>query len=448
MSEQRKIKFALYIVGTGMHISSWRLPQAQADASINVQFYQNIAQIAEYGKFDAAFIADSLAIDDTSHSQILNRFDPVVLITAIAQATKKIGVVATASTTYNETFNLARQFASVDIISQGRAGWNLVTTADATGKTALNFSRKQNVKHDDRYKIAEEFVDVVKGLWDSWEDDAFIRNKETGAFYDKSKVHDLNYEGTYFQVKGPLNIARSPQGQPVIFQAGSSVPGQRLAARTADAVFCHKKSFEDAQQFYRTLKAQLAAFGRSKNDLVIMEGISPIIGRTQEEADEKLDQLNHYTIQEQALKFLSGYVGNVDLTRYSLDTKASEVAWKPVDSIQSDFETIQKIIQEEDLTVGELYQRVSNVASDRSFVGTPEKVANTIEKWFTEKAADGFIFIPPVLPNSLTDFVEQVVPILQERGLYRTEYEGATLRENLGLSFAENRYTLGRQGVR
>lgn len=443
--QQRKIKFALYIVGTGMHLSSWRLPQAQANASIDIGFYQKIAQLAERAKIDTVFIADSLAIDDTSHSQILNRFDPVVLITAIAQATKKIGIVATASTTYNQPFNLARQFASVDIISGGRAGWNLVTTADATGKTALNFSREHNVRHDDRYKIAEEFIDVAEGLWDSWEDDAFIRNKETGKFYDQSKVHDLNYRGKYFQVKGPLNIARSPQGHPVIFQAGSSKPGQKLAARVAEAVFSHKKSFEEAQKFYHSLKSQLADFGRKESDLLILEGISPIIGRTQEEADEKIKKLNRYTIQKQALQFLSGYVGNVDLTQYSLETKASEVAWKTVDSIQSDFETIQRIIREEDPTVGELYERVSNVASDQSFVGTAGKIADTIEKWFTERAADGFVLIPPVLPDDLNDFIEQVIPILQKRGLFRTEYEGTTLRENLGLPFAENRYTLRRQ---
>lgn len=211
-----------------MHIGSWRLPQAQADASIDVGFYKKIALEAERGLFDAAFIADSLAIDENSHSQILNRFDPTVLITAIAGATTHIGVVATASTTYNEPYTLARQFASVDIISGGRAGWNVVTTADATGLTALNFSRKEHTLHDDRYKIAEEFIDVVKGLWDSWEEDAFIRNKETGQFYDPDKVHLLNYEGEFFQVRGPLNIGRTPQGHPVLFQLAHPYPDRSL----------------------------------------------------------------------------------------------------------------------------------------------------------------------------------------------------------------------------
>ncbi|MBJ6360215.1 LLM class flavin-dependent oxidoreductase [Paenibacillus sp. GCM10012307] len=441
MSAARQIKIGLYTVGTGMHIGSWRLPQAQADASIDVDFYKKIALEAERGLLDAVFIADSLAIDENSHSQILNRFDPTVLITAIAGATKHIGVVATASTTYNEPYNLARQFSSVDIISGGRAGWNVVTTADATGLTALNYSRKEHVLHDDRYKIAEEFIDVVKGLWDSWEEDAFIRNKETGQFYDPDKVHLLNYEGEFFQVRGPLNIGRTPQGHPVLFQAGASLPGQELAARTAEAIFSHKKSFEDARSYYQELKGRMAKYGRKENELLILQGISPIIGRTQEEADEKADKLEATVIQEQALRFLSGYVGNVDLTSYSLDTPATEVAWREVNSIQSDYELIQKIIREENLTVGELYTRISNVATNRSLRGTPEQVADTLTYWFENGACDGFIFIPPALPDSLTDFVDLVVPILQERGIYRTEYTGTTLREHLGLAIPENRYT-------
>ncbi|MFC3748581.1 LLM class flavin-dependent oxidoreductase [Paenibacillus sp. GCM10012306] len=440
MSAKRQIKIGLYIVGTGMHIGSWRLPQAQADASIDVGFYKKIAQEAERGLFDAAFIADSLAVDENSHSQILNRFDPTILITAIAGATSHIGVVATASTTYNQPYNLARQFASVDIISGGRAGWNVVTTADATGLTALNFSRKEHLLHDDRYKVAEEFIDVVKGLWDSWEEDAFIRNKETGEFYNPDKVHLLNYEGEFFQVRGPLNIGRTPQGHPVLFQAGSSNPGQELAARTAEVVFSHKKSFEEAKDFYKELKGRMSKYGRSEDELLILQGISPIIGRTEAEAAEKAALLDSTVIQEQALRFLSGYVGNVDLTAYSLDTPASQVAWKEVNSIQSDFDRIQKIIREEDLTIGELYSKISNVSSDESLRGTPEQVADTLTYWFENGAADGFIFVPPALPDSLADFVELVVPILQERGIYRTEYDSTTLRGHLGLSVPVNRY--------
>ncbi len=279
---KRQIKLAAYLIGTGMHVASWRHPLSSPNASIDVKALQKLAQIAERGKFDLAFVADSLAINHESHPQILNRFDPVVLITALASATEKIGIGATASTTYNEPFTLARQFSSVDHVSGGRAAWNVVTTADATGQTALNFSREQHWEHDHRYERAEEFVDVVKGLWDSWEDDAFTYNKETGEFYDQDKVHELHYKGRYFSVKGPLNIARSVQGQPVIIQAGASIPGQRLAARTAEVVFTHWDNIEDSKQFYRKLKSQLVDFGRSENELHILHGISPIVGETRE----------------------------------------------------------------------------------------------------------------------------------------------------------------------
>ncbi|MGN7280122.1 LLM class flavin-dependent oxidoreductase [Bacillus altitudinis] len=436
----KEMKLAVYLVGSGMHLGSWRLPHVQADASIDVNFYRKMALKAEEGKLDAVFIADSLAIDENSHPHILNRFDPAVLITAMGAATNRIGVVATASTTYSEPYVLARQFASIDHATGGRAGWNVVTTADATGRTAQNFGRTSHVKHDDRYQMAEEFIDVVQGLWDSWEDDAFIRDKKTGQFYDEQKVHPIHHKGTYFQVRGPLNIGRTPQGQPVIFQAGSSEPGQQFAARTAEVVFSHKKDLQSAQAFYKELKERLPQFGRRPNELHILQGISPVIGRTKKEAQEKKRQLNEALLPEQALKFLSGYVGNVDLTAYSPDTPAKEVAWKKVDSIQSDFETIMRIIHEQNPTVGELYAKVSNAASHDRWIGTPEQIADEMEKWVDVGAADGFMLIPAVLPDTLKDFVELVVPILQERKLFRTDYKGHTLREHLGLRVPVNRY--------
>ena len=260
MTQTRQIKLAAYLIGTGMHVSSWRHLVSNPNASIDVKALQKLAQIAEKGKFDIAFIADSLAINHESHPQILNRFDPIVLITAMAAATEKIGIGATASTTYSEPYVLARQFASVDHISDGRTGWNVVTTADATGETALNFSRDQHWEHDHRYERAEEFIDVVQGLWDSWEDDAFVYNKETGQFYDPNKVHELHYKGNFFSVKGPLNIARSQQGQPVIIQAGSSIPGQRLAARTAEVVFTHRDNIEESKQLLSKIKIAAKGF--------------------------------------------------------------------------------------------------------------------------------------------------------------------------------------------
>lgn len=440
MTTKRQIKLAAYLVGSGMHVASWRHPEANPAASIDVRELQKQAQIAERGKFDIAFIADSLAINHESHPQILNRFDPIVLITALAQATTHIGVGATATTTYSEPYTLARQFASVDHLSGGRAGWNVVTTADATGETALNYSRTTHWEHDERYKRAEEFVDVVQGLWDSWEDDAFIYNKETGQFYDKEKVHELHFKGKYLSVKGPLNIARSIQGQPVIIQAGASEPGQRLAARTAEVVFTHWDTLEQSKQHYKKLKAQLAEFGRSEDELHILHGISPIIGETEEKALQKYEELQSLIDPYEGLKFVSGYMGNVDFSQYSLDTPAKDVKFPYVNSIQSNFNEMKQIIEEENLTVGDLYTRFFGAAKKDEFVGTPVQVADALEKWFTEKATDGFMIQFPLLPKGLEDFVDQVVPILQERGLFRTAYEGSTLREHLGLKKPENRF--------
>ncbi|MGG3574310.1 LLM class flavin-dependent oxidoreductase [Bacillus gobiensis] len=440
MTTARKMKLAAYLIGTGMHVASWRHPDSKPNASIDPSYYKMLAQIAEKGKFDIAFIADSLAVNAESHPQILNRFDPIVIITAMATATEKIGIAATASTTYNEPYTLARQFASVDHVSGGRAGWNVVTTADATGETALNFSRENHWEHDHRYERAEEFLDVVKGLWDSWEDDAFIYNKESGKFFDQNKVHELHYKGKYFSVKGPLNIARSSQGQPVIIQAGSSEPGQRLAARTAEVVFAHRDNIEEAKSFYKELKARLPEYGRTEDELHILHGISPIVGETEEKALQKYYDLQKLVDPYEGLKFVSGYMGNVDFTKYSLDTPASEVEFPPVNSIQSQFTEMKKIIEEENLTIGDLYTRFFGAARRDGFVGTPAQIADEMEKWFTEKAADGFMVQFPLLPDGLNDFVNLVIPILQERGLFRLDYEGDTLRDHLDLNKPNNQF--------
>jgi N-acetyl-S-(2-succino)cysteine monooxygenase len=444
MSQNRQIKLAAYLIGTGMHVASWRHPEANPNASIDVKAFQKLAQIAEKGKFDLAFVADSLAINHESHPQILNRFDPTVLITAIAAATEKIGVGATASTTYSEPYVLARQFASVDHISNGRAAWNLVTTSDATGETALNFSRENHWKHDQRYERAEEFVDVVQGLWDSWEDDAFTYNKETGEFYNKDKVHEINFRGKYFSIKGPLNIARSKQGQPVIVQAGASEPGQRLAARVAEVVFVHWDSIEEAKSFYKKLKSQLKEFGRKEDELAILHGISPIVGETEAIALQKYQALQNLIDPYECLKFVSGYMGNVDFSKYDLKTPAREVEYPIVNSIQSHFNEMKRIIVEEDIKVGDLYSRFFGPARRDAFVGTPIQVADEIERWFLGKAADGFMLQFPLYPNDLEDFVRLVVPILQERGLFRLDYQGDTLRDHLGLKKPLNRFTRAR----
>lgn len=442
MGKDRQMIIGAYLVGSGMHVSSWRHPQGSPDASIDVHALIEQAQIAEKGKFDFVFSADSLAINYESHPQIVNRFDPIVLSTALAGATKKIGIAATASTTYSEPYVLARQFASVDHISNGRAGWNVVTTADATGQTALNFNRDHHWEHDHRYKRAEEFVDVVKGLWDSWEDDAFHYDKENNLFYDQSKVHEINYKGNYFKVKGPLNIARSKQGYPVVFQAGASKPGQRLAARTGEVIFTSWDDINQAKQYYQTLKTQLADFDREESDLLILHAISPVVAPTEEAANKKFTELNELTDPYESLQFVSGYMGNVDFSQYSLDTPASEVSFPEVNSIQSNFQEMKAIIdQEKELTVGDLYGRFFGTAKKDAFIGTPTQIADEMEKWWQEEATDGFMIQFPLAPRDLQDFVELVVPILQERGIFRKEYEGETLRDHLGLQKPVNQFT-------
>lgn len=441
MTNRRQMSIGAYLVGSGMHVSSWRHPLASPNASIDIDELIGQAQLAEKGKFDFVFSADSLAINHESHPQIVNRFDPIVLSTALATATKKIGIVATASTTYSEPYVLARQFASVDHISHGRAGWNVVTTADATGQTAKNFSRDHHWEHDHRYLRAEEFVDVVKGLWDSWEDDAFVYDKKHDIFYDQEKVHEINYAGEYFQVKGPLNIARSKQGQPVVFQAGASRPGQRLAARTGEAIFTMWDNINQAKQYYQTLKKQLKDFNRKENELIILHGISPIVALSKEEAEKKFYELSALIDPYESLKFVSGYMGNVDFSKYPLDTPASEVEFPEVNSIQSNFLEMKAIIEEEKaLTVGDLYGRFFGPGRKDGFIGTPTQIADEMEKWWREKATDGFLIQFPLAPRDLQDFVELVVPILQERGIFRKKYVGDTLRDHLGLQKPVNQF--------
>ncbi|WP_142065692.1 LLM class flavin-dependent oxidoreductase [Brevibacillus sp. AG162] len=439
MMGKRQIHLSAYLVGTGIHVASWRLPTAKRNASIDIEYYKQLAQTAERGKFDIAFIADSLAVNEDSHPNILNRFEPITLLAALAGATSKIGLVATASTTYHEPYNLARLFASVDHISNGRAGWNMVTTGDATGETGRNFSRSTHVPHDQRYEQAEEFIDVVSGLWDSWEDDAFVQDKTTGVFFDPEKMHRLHYKGQHYTVQGPLNIGRSKQGQPVIVQAGASEPGQRLAARTAEVVFSHVKDFERAKKFYHSLKSRLPDYGRTPDELHILQGISPIIADTKAEAEVIYEQLHDLLLPEQGLRFLSGYLGKVDFSKYSLDTPAAEVIFPEENGIQSHFEWMTELIRQKNPTLRQLYALLEG-GSNREWIGTPEQIADAMEKWFTQGAADGFMFIAPILPHGLEVFVDKVIPILQERGLYRLDYEGDTLRDHLHLKKPPNRF--------
>ncbi|MGG3890490.1 LLM class flavin-dependent oxidoreductase [Metabacillus fastidiosus] len=438
MSERKQVKLGVMLHGPGGHMAAWRYPTAVSNASVNFKFYKQMIQTAENAKFDLIFIADGLYINEKSIPHFLNRFEPVTILSSLAAVTSHIGLVGTISTSYSEPFTIARQIASLDKISDGRAGFNAVTSP--LEGSALNYSKKEHPTHERRYKIANEYLEVVKGLWDSWEDDAFIRNKETGVFFDPEKMHQLNYKGEFFKIAGPLNIERSKQGQPVIFQAGSSEAGIDLAAKEADAVFTGHETIEEAKQFYKKLKNKAIEYGRSPDEILVFPGISPIIGTTEEEADQKYEQIANLVTIENALDYLGRFFDHFDFTQFTLDEPFPDIGDIGKNNFQSTTDRIKRMAKEESLTLREVALRV--VSPKSSFVGTPEEIADLLQTWVEEGAADGFMIGNAVLPDGLTDFIQYVLPILRERGLFRTEYEGETLRENLGLPIRENRYSL------
>ncbi|KAF0815142.1 Nitrilotriacetate monooxygenase component A [Andreprevotia sp. IGB-42] len=443
---QPKLKLGAFIQATGHHIAAWRHPGSQADSGVNIDHYQQVAQTAERGKFDLVFLADSPGVWERGDSEAFGRqgrvavFEPVTLFSALSATTRHIGFVSTASTTYEEPYTLARKFASLDHISKGRAAWNVVTTGNESA--AGNFGKEEHLAHSLRYERAEEFLDVVKGLWDSFDDDAFQRNKESGVYFDTQKVHKLNYKGKYFSVTGPLNISRPPQGYPVIVQAGASDAGRELAARTAEVIFTAWQTLEEAQAFYSDIKGRLAKYGRHADELKIMPGLSPVIGRTQEEADAKFRQLQDLIHPSVGYGILQRFFPGVDLSQYDLDGPPPPFA-ESTNGNTSRLALVTELAQRDKLTLRQLYERLAGARGHRVVVGTPEKVADEIQLWFENGAADGFNIMPPILPESLDTFVELVIPILQQRGLFRTEYEGATLRENLGLRRPESQYVVG-----
>ncbi|AUZ28441.1 nitrilotriacetate monooxygenase [Bacillus subtilis] len=437
-SKKKQIKLGVFLAGTGHHVASWRHPDAPADASMNLDYFKELAKTAERGKLDMLFLADSLSIDSKSHPNVLTRFEPFTLLSALAQVTSRIGLTATASTTYSEPFHVARQFASLDHLSNGRAGWNVVTSSIES--TALNFSGEKHLEHHLRYQRAEEFVEVVKGLWDSWEEDAFIRNKEKGEFFEKEKMHELNHKGEYFSVRGPLNVSRTPQGQPVIIQAGSSGDGKALAARTAEVIFTAQNHLESAQEFYQSIKEQAAEFGRDPEKIAIMPGIFPIIADTEEAAQAKYKELQDLIIPSVGLQILQNYLGGIDLSAYPLDGPLPKLDADASNAVKSRFKLVQEMAERDNMTIRELYKYVAGSRGHHIFVGTPEQLADKMQEWVDHKACDGFNIMPPLLPEGIEVFVEKVVPILQERGVFRKEYEGATLREHFGLEKPVNRY--------
>jgi FMN-dependent oxidoreductase (nitrilotriacetate monooxygenase family) len=436
MTAQRQLKLGFILHGVGPGWGDWRHPDAQPTASTDFQFYKRQAQIAEAGKFDFLFVADSVYITEKSSPHYLNRFEPLTILSALAGATNNIGLVATLTVSYSEPFNVARQFASLDHISGGRAGWNVVTSW--LEGSAANYSREKHYAHDVRYRLAGEYLDVVQGLWDSWEDDALTFNKQSGEFFDPAKLHTLNHKGEFFSVKGPLNISRSPQGQPVIFQAGASEDGKNFAAQRADAIFVSHDELDAAQAYYKDVKARAAGFGRDPDQLHILPSARPVVGRTPEEAEAKYQELINLVSIENALSALGRPFNDYDFSTHDLDGPFPlEAAVHGENSNQSATLKVLAAARRDNLTLREVALRFATPRGH--FVGTPEQVADALQHWFEARGSDGFVLFES-LPGQLELFVELVVPILQARGVYRRDYDGPTFRENLGLDYPVNRY--------
>ncbi|UCJ15501.1 LLM class flavin-dependent oxidoreductase [Pseudomonas sp. MM211] len=440
-----QLHLGAFLANSGHHVAAWRHPLAQADASQDFEHFKRIAQLAERGKFDALFIADVVAlwghhIDALSRTARGEHFEPLTLLSALAAVTERIGLIATATTTYNEPYHIARKFASLDHLSKGRAGWNLVTSV--VSDEAWNFGRETHVEHADRYGRAEEFHDVVKGLWDSWDDDAFLRDKDSGVYFDPDKLHVLGHKGEHFSVRGPLNVSRPPQGHPVLVQAGASKDGRRLAARVAEAIFVAHHDVEAGKTFYREIKEQAAEFGRGPDEIKILPGITPFVGRTREEAQAQFDELQALVDPVVGLRLLADTLGDdIDLSGYDLDGPLPDT---PAGQRGSRRDNVIALARRENLTIRQLYLRLADA---NPAIGTAEDIADIFEHWFQSRACDGFNVYFPVFPSSLENFVELVIPELQRRGLFRTEYSGTTLREHLGLKRPANRFSKQKVGA-
>ncbi len=419
------------VLGLGMHLGGWRKREGSPFDYLDISYYQEIGRIAERGKLHAVFLADTLAVAEENFERPnLGALDPAVTLSAVAAATTHVGLVATASTTYNEPYNLARRTSSLDHISGGRAAWNIVTTF--VPDVAANFGDQHLPPGPERYERAEEFVDVVLALWDSWKDGALIGDKAHGRFVDRSKVAPIDHKGRYYTVRGPLTLPRSPQGRPILFQAGSSEEGRRLAARVADAVFTVHSTTESAQAYYADMKARAVSFGRAPDAIKILPGIVPVLGSTVEEARRRKDELDALAgdaeLRKLALR-VGVKVGDLDLDKpLPLDLVAANAGFRASEGFRS---AVVDLARKKHLTVRQIVYE--NGGGHIQVVGTPEQVADKIEEWYRAKAADGFNLMIDTLPSSLGDFVDTVVPILQKRGVFRTDFTGTTLRSNLGL---------------
>jgi alkanesulfonate monooxygenase len=423
----------------GIHTAWWRYPGAYPDANFNLKHLVGFIQKLERARFDAFFMADHLAVlnltmDALRRSGTATSFEPLTLLSALAMVTERIGLIATASTTFDEPYHIARRFASLDHISGGRAGWNIVTTSNPDA--ALNFGLTEHVEHDERYRRAREFFAVVTGLWDSWADDAWLRDQASGIFFDPEKMHVLNHKGEHLSVRGPLNIARPVQGWPVIVQAGASNAGRQLAAETAEVVFGSSRTIADARSYYADVKARMRALGRAPEDLKILPGALVVAGRTTAEARDKKARLDSLVHPESGVPNLSIRLG-VDASGFDLDAPLPEIP--QTNASQSGRDALVALARRDNLTVRQLAQMVGGYGG-LQMVGTAGEIADTMQEWLETDASDGFNIMFPTVPEGLDDFVELVMPELQRRGIFRREYEGTTLRDHLGLKRPENQF--------
>jgi alkanesulfonate monooxygenase len=437
------MRLAAYFNPTGHHVASWRHPRAQVDAHVNFRHYIEIAQSAERAKFDMVFLADGVAtreahMDALSRSvQFVAHLEPITLLSALASVTDRIGLVATASTTYNEPYHVARKFASLDYISNGRAGWNCVTSVQPA--EARNFGRPGVEPRPVRYARAREFARVVTGLWDSWDDDAFVRDTQSGLFFDPQKLHVLRHKGEYYQVEGPLNVPRPPQGWPVIVQAGASDEGVEAAAEFAEAIFSPHLTIEAAKTYYDDVKGRMRKYGRDPDHLKILPGLSVVVRPTDAEAAADYDFLQSLIHPVVGREILATMLGGIDLSPYPLDGPLPDPLPQGSGS-KGHYDSIVAMARRESLTIRQLGDRVAGARGKNTIHGSPTKVVDYMEEWFSKGACDGFCVMPPYIPGAHDDFCNMVVPELQRRGLFRKEYEGTTLREHLGLPRPASRY--------